>query len=252
MNRFSRTEMLFGEENMAKLRGAKIAVFGIGGVGGYTVEALARSGVGKIDLFDDDKICVTNINRQIHATSKTVGLYKVDAAKERILDINPDAEVGAYKVFYLPDNADETDLSKYDYVIDAIDTVAGKIALVTGAKEKNTPIISCMGAGNKIDPTAFEVADIYSTSVCPVARVMRRELRIRGVSELKVVYSKEEVIKPKTECGGCKMNCVCPPGTVRKCTERRQIPGSNAFVPAAAGLIMAGEVIKDLIFKNFS
>jgi len=247
MNRFSRTEMLFGKSGMEKLYSARVAVFGIGGVGGYAVEALARSGVGKIDLFDDDKICVTNINRQIHASGKTVGLYKADVMKERVLDINPDAEVGAFKLFFLPETAGEVNFSAYDYIVDAIDTISGKIALVLAAKENGVPIISCMGAGNKMNAAAFEVADIYSTSVCPLAKVMRHELRKRGIEALKAVYSKEIPVTPLGESAGCNINCVCPPGTVRKCVHRRQIPGSNAFVPGTAGLITAGEVIKDLI-----
>lgn len=247
MNQFSRTELLYGKENMEKLYGAKVIVFGIGGVGGYAVEALARSGVGRIDLVDDDKVCVTNINRQLHATRKSVGLYKVDIAKERIHDINPKAIVNTYKTFYLPDSAQEIDLSQYDYIIDAIDTVSGKIELVRSANECGVPIISSMGAGNKVNAAAFEVADIYKTSICPLAKVMRRELRKRGIKKLKVVYSKELPITPKEDMlTSCKTNCVCPPGTVRKCTSRRQIPGSNAFVPSVVGLIAAGEVIQDL------
>jgi len=247
MNRFSRTEMLFGKDGMDKLFGAKVAVFGIGGVGGYAVEALARSGIGELALFDDDKICVTNINRQLHATTATIGQYKVDAAKARILEINKDAVVNTHKLFYTPETSAQVDLSRYDYVIDAIDTVSGKIELAVRAEKAGVPIISAMGAGNKLDASALEVADIYETSVCPLAKVMRHELRKRGVKKLKVVYSKEEPITPIGESAGCKYNCVCPPGTLRTCTRRRQIPGSNAFVPAAAGLIIAGEVVKDLI-----
>ena len=247
INQFSRTELLLGGEGMSKLFAAKVAVFGVGGVGGFAVEALARSGVGRIDLFDDDKICLTNLNRQLHATRKTVGLYKVDAAKERILEINPDAVVHAHKVFYMPDTSPEIDLSAYDYIIDAIDTVTGKIELVVRAGACGVPIISSMGAGNKMDASALEVADIYKTSVCPLARVMRQELRKRGIPKLKVVYSKEEAIQPQEDAhAGCKTGCICPPGTARKCTHRRQIPGSNAFVPSTAGLIIAGEVIRDL------
>jgi len=247
INQFSRTELIFGKDGMAKLFAAKTAVFGIGGVGGYAVEALARSGVGEMDLFDDDKVCLTNINRQIHATRKSVGLYKVDVAKERILEINPDATINTYKIFYLPDTSAQVDLSQYDYVIDAIDTVSGKIELAVRANECGVPIISSMGAGNKVDATAFEVADIYDTSVCPLAKVIRYELRRRRIAKLKVVYSKELVTSLKEDMlMSCKANCVCPPGTVRKCTQRRQIPGSNAFVPSVAGLIIAGEVVKDL------
>lgn len=247
LNRFSRSELLFGKEAMDKLKNSRVAVFGIGGVGGYTVEALARSGVGTLDLIDDDKVCLTNINRQIIATRKTVGKYKVDVMKERILDINPDAVVNTYQCFYTPETADQFDFLVYDYVVDAIDTVSGKIELVLRSQEKNVPIISCMGAGNKLDPTMFEVADIYKTSVCPLAKVMRKELKDRGVKKLKVVYSKELVKKPQEDMAvSCRSNCICPPGTVRKCTAKRQIPGSNAFVPSVAGLIIAGEVIKDL------
>ena len=247
LGQFSRTELIFGKEAMEKLASSRVAVFGIGGVGGFTVEALVRSGVGAVDLIDDDKVCLTNINRQIYATRKTVGQYKVDVAKERILDINPDADVRIYKTFFTPETADGFDFSEYDYVVDAIDTVTGKIELVLKAKAANTPIICSMGAGNKLDPTAFEVADIYKTSVCPLARVMRYELRKRGVDSLKVVYSKEKPIPPVEDMAiSCKTNCICPPGTARKCTQRNQVPGSNAFVPSTAGLIIAGEVIKDL------
>lgn len=247
LNQFSRTELLLGKDGMERLANARVAVFGIGGVGGYVVEALARSGVGTLDLIDDDKVCLTNINRQIFATRKTVGKYKVDVAKERILDINPDAKVNIYKNFYLPDTAEQFDFSQYDYVVDAIDTVSGKLQLVEQAEASGTPIISSMGAGNKMDPTAFEVADIYKTSVCPLAKVMRRELKKRGIKKLKVVYSKEKPLVPIDDMAiSCKTNCICPPGTVRKCTQRRQVPGSNAFVPSVVGLIIAGEVVKDL------
>jgi tRNA A37 threonylcarbamoyladenosine dehydratase len=232
---------------MSRLRASRVAVFGVGGVGGYTVEALARSGVGRMDLFDDDKICLTNINRQIHATEKSVGRYKVDVAEERIREINPDAQVCTYKMFYVPDTSAKVDLSRYDYVVDAIDTVSGKIELVAKADAHSVRIISSMGAGNKVNAAALEVADIYDTSVCPLAGVMRRELRRRGIQKLKVVYSKEPVAILKADMfAACRENCVCPPGTARKCTQRRQIPGSNAFVPAAAGLIIAGEVVKEL------
>ena len=232
---------------MEKLSACRVAVFGIGGVGGFTVEALARSGVGAIDLIDDDKVCLTNINRQIIATRKTVGRYKVDVAEERILEINPDVKVTKFKTFYTPETADRFDFTQYDYVVDAIDTVTGKIALVVNAKEAGTPIISSMGAGNKLDPTAFEVTDIYKTSVCPLAKVMRRELKNRGIRKLKVVYSKEPAMTPiESDENSCKHHCICPPDTKRKCTIRRQVPGSNAFVPSVVGLIIAGEVIKDL------
>ena len=250
LNQFSRTELLLGHDNMEKLKNARVAVFGIGGVGGFTVEALARSGVGTLDLIDDDKVCLTNINRQIIATRKTIGQYKVDAAKERVLDINPDAVVNTYKTFFVPDTADEFDFASYDYVVDAIDTVTGKIMLVEAAQKAGTPIISSMGAGNKLDPTAFEVADIYKTSVCPLAKVMRRELKKRGIKKLKVVYSKEKALTPIDDTeNSCRSHCICPPVSARACTQRRQVPGSTAFVPSVVGLIIAGEVIKDLTVR---
>ena len=248
LNQFSRTQLLIGADGMEKLQHARVAVFGIGGVGGYAVEALARSGIGTLDLIDDDRVCLTNLNRQIHATRKTIGKYKADVAKERILEINARAVVNTHKIFYLPETAGQFDFMQYDYVIDAIDTVTGKIELVCQAQEAGTPIISSMGAGNKMDPTAFEVADIYETSVCPLAKAMRRELRKRGIPSLKVVYSKEKPLTPiEDEEISCREHCICPPGTERTCTVRRQIPGSNAFVPSVAGLIIAGEVVKDLI-----
>lgn len=247
LNQFSRTQLLFGPEAMEKLRHSRIAVFGIGGIGGYAVEALARSGVGTLDLIDDDRVCLTNLNRQLHATRRTVGQYKVDAAKDRVADINPDCLVNTYKTFYMPDTKDQFDFSAYDYVIDAIDTVTGKLVLVEAAKAANTPVICSMGAGNKTDPTAFRVADIYETSVCPLARVMRTECRRRGIQHLKVVYSTEPPIRPLEDPTiSCRRHCICPPGT-RKCTVRRDIPGSTAFVPSVVGLIIAGEVVKDLI-----
>lgn len=248
LNQFSRTELLLGKDGIEKLASSRVAIFGIGGVGGYTVEALARSGVGTFDLIDDDKICITNINRQIYALRSTVGKYKVDVAKDRILDINPNAVVNTYKTFYTPETADEFDFSQYDYVVDAIDTVVGKLKIVEKAKEAKIPVISSMGAGNKMNPALFEVTDIFKTSVCPLAKVMRQELKKRKIRKLKVVYSKEIPIKPNDDIEiSCKKHCVCPPGTVRKCTARRQIPGSNAFVPSVVGLIIAGEVVKDLI-----
>lgn len=247
LNQFSRTQLLFGSEGMERLYRARVAVFGIGGVGGYTVEALARSGVGELDLIDDDRVCLTNVNRQIFATRKTVGQYKVDVAEQRILEINPKAVVHKFKTFYAPQTADRFDFSQYDYVVDAIDTVTGKLELVLQAQRAGVPIISSMGAGNKVDPTAFEVADIYETSVCPLARVMRRELKKRGVQKLKVVYSKEPPLTPIDDMTiSCRTHCICPPGTARKCTQRRQVPGSNAFVPSVVGLIIAGEVVKDI------
>lgn len=247
-NQFSRTQLLLGESAINKLCQAHVAVFGIGGVGGYVVEALARSGVGIFDLVDDDKVCLTNINRQIIATMNTIGQYKVDVMKERILSINPKAIVHIHKCFFLPENAKQFDFSQYSYVVDAVDTVTAKLEIILQAKNDNIPVISCMGAGNKLDPTRFEVADIYDTTICPLAKVMRRELRKRDISSLKVVYSKEEPISAiQDETISCKTNCVCPPGTKRKCDTRRAIPGSVSFVPSVAGLIMAGEVIKDLI-----
>jgi tRNA A37 threonylcarbamoyladenosine dehydratase len=247
LNQFSRTQLLLGEEGMNRLFQARVAVFGIGGVGGYTVEALARSGVGTLDLIDDDRVCLTNLNRQLHSTRKTLGKYKVDVAEQRILEINPDATVHTYKTFYTPQTADQFDFSQYDYVVDAIDTVTGKLELVEQAYRTGTPIISSMGAGNKLDPTAFEVADIYETSICPLARIMRRELKKRGIPSLKVVYSKEPAMTPIDDMAiSCRTHCICPPGTARKCTQRRQVPGSNAFVPSVVGLILAGEVVKDL------
>lgn len=247
LNQFSRTELLFGKEAMQKLASARVAVFGIGGVGGFTVEALARSGVGAIDLIDDDEVCLTNINRQIIALRSTVGKYKVDVAEERLKGINPDIKINTYKTFYTPETADLFDFTQYDYVVDAIDTVTGKIELAVNAQKSGTPIISSMGAGNKLNPEKFEVADIYETSVCPLARVMRRELKSRGIKRLKVVYSKEKALTPIDDMAiSCKENCICPPGTQRKCTARRQVPGSTAFVPSVAGLIIAGEVIKDI------
>jgi tRNA A37 threonylcarbamoyladenosine dehydratase len=247
LDQFSRTQLLLGKDGMDHLFQARVAVFGIGGVGGYTVEALARSGVGTLDLIDDDKVCLTNLNRQLHATRKTVGQYKVDVAEQRVLEINPNAVVHTYKTFYTPQTADQFDFAQYDYVVDAIDTVTGKLELIVRANEAGVPIISSMGAGNKLDPTAFEVADIYETSVCPLARVVRKELKKRGIPKLKVVYSKEPAMTPIEDMAiSCRTHCICPPGTARKCTQRRQVPGSNAFVPSVVGLIIAGEVIKDL------
>ena len=244
-----RTEMLLGREAMEKLKNSHVAVFGIGGVGGYAVEALARSGIGALDLIDDDKVCLTNVNRQLYATRSTVGRYKVEVAEERIRDINPDCRVRAWKTFYMPDTQDQFDFTEYDYIVDAIDTVKGKLTLVEAAKAAGTPIISCMGAGNKTDPTAFRVADIYKTSVCPLARVMRTECRKRRIRHLKVVYSTEIPVRPLEDPAiSCRNHCICPPDT-RKCTVRRDIPGSTAFVPSVAGLILAGEVVKDLLKK---
>lgn len=247
LTQFSRTELLLGKEAMEQLSKARVAVFGVGGVGGYACEALVRSGIGAFDLIDDDKVCLTNLNRQIIATRKTVGKYKTDVMKERMLEINPDVDVAIHKCFFLPENADEFPFEEYDYIIDAVDTVTAKIELVMKAQEKNVPIISSMGAGNKLDASMFQVADIYKTKVCPLAKVMRRELKKRGVKKLKVVYSEEKPTRPIEDMAiSCCTNCICPPGAKHKCTERRDIPGSVAFVPSVAGLIIAGEVIKDL------
>ena len=247
LNQFSRTELIIGKDAIDKLKHAKVAVFGIGGVGSFVVEGLARSGVGNFILVDDDKVCLTNLNRQIIATRKTIGKLKVDVAKERILEINPDANVETFQEFFMPKSQDFLDDS-VDYIVDSVDTVTAKIELVLRAKAKKIPIISCMGTGNKLDPTRFEVTDIYKTSVCPLAKVMRKELKTRGIEKLKVVYSKEEPIRPDDRSeSSCKTNCICPPGTKRKCTIRNQVPGSISFVPSVAGLIVAGEVIKDII-----
>ena len=231
---FIRTAMLLGADALPKLQAARVAVFGIGGVGGYTVEALARSGIGHIDLIDSDTVSRSNINRQILATHRTVGMPKVEAAKERILDINPDCDVTTHRVFYTPETADRFDFTKYDYIVDAIDTVTGKLALVERAHAAGTPIICCMGTGNKLDASAFRVEDISKTSMCPLARIMRKELGKRGIKHLKVVYSQEEALSPT----GWEEEAAA--------LGKRQIPGSTAFVPGAAGLLLAGQVIRDL------
>ena len=235
---FTRTELLYGKESTEIFKRSRVAVFGIGGVGGYTAEALARCGIGTLDLIDSDKVVESNLNRQIIALHSTIGMYKVDAAKQRINDINPDCTVNTYKTFYLPETADEFDFTQYDYVVDAIDTVTGKIGLITQAKSCGTPIISAMGAGNKLDPSRFEVADIYSTSVCPLAKVMRKELRVRGIESLKVVYSKEVPLTP------------LPSAETDPASSRRQTPGSTPFTPSVAGLMIASEVINDIFKKN--
>ena len=251
LNQFSRTQLLLGKDNMDRLAEAKVAIFGIGGVGGYVAEALARSGVGSFVLVDDDKVCLTNLNRQIIATRKTVGKYKAEVMRDRILEIKPDAEVEVRKCFYLPENADEFDFNEYSYVVDAVDTVTAKLEIIMRAKECGVPVISSMGAGNKLDPTKFQVADIYKTSMCPLAKVMRRELKKRGVKKLKVVYSTEKPTRPLDDMSvSCRTNCICPPGAAHKCTERRDIPGSVAFVPSVVGLIIAGEVVKDLTIQR--
>ena len=238
LNQFARTQLLLGEDAMKKLGNSRVAVFGIGGVGGYVCEALVRSGVGHFDLIDDDKVCLTNLNRQIIATRKTVGKYKAEVMKERMLDINPDVEVTVHKCFFLPENADEFPFEEYDYVVDAVDTVTAKIELVMKCQEKEVPIISSMGAGNKLDASAFRVADIYKTKMCPLAKVMRHELKKRGVKKLKVVYSTELPLTPVDELEG---ECYA------EAPKRRALPGSTAFTPSAAGLLLASEVVKDLI-----
>lgn len=241
-DQFIRTELLFGKEAMALLHNARVAIFGIGGVGGYTAEALARSGIGSLELIDSDTVCLSNLNRQIIATHDTIGRYKTEVMKERILSINPEANVTARNCFFLPENEQEFDFSEYSYVVDAVDTVTAKISIVMAAKRANVPVISSMGAGNKINPTEFEVADIYETSVCPLARVVRRELKKRGIQDLKVVYSKETPLMPSTVEGSeeeqAEEQALRP--------AKRMTPGSNAFVPSVAGLILASEVVKDL------
>lgn len=230
---------------MDKLAASRVAVFGVGGVGGYVVEALARSGIGALDLIDDDKVCLSNINRQIIATHKTIGQYKVDAAADRVSDISPECVVRTYKTFYLPETQDQFDFTQYDYIVDAIDTVTGKLAIIENADKAGVPVISSMGAGNKLDPSAFEVEDIYKTSVCPLAKVMRRECRKRGIKSLKVVYSKEEPIAPREEVVD-ESSDILQPGSERGGAKRRSTPGSTAFVPSVVGLIIAGEIINDL------
>ena len=235
VNQFARTELLIGKDGLEKLKNSTVAVFGIGGVGGYVVEALVRSGLGSIDLIDNDKVSLTNLNRQIIATHKTIGMQKVDAAEQRIKEINPDVNIKKYNLFFTPETADKIDFSKYDYVVDAIDTVVGKLKIIEQAKNADIPVISSMGAGNKMHPELFEVSDISKTSVCPLAKVIRQELKKRRIKRVKVVYSKENPIKPAN--------------SDEQAVDKRQIPGSNAFVPSVAGLIIAGEVIRDLLNK---
>ncbi|ETP73879.1 dinucleotide-utilizing enzyme possibly involved in molybdopterin or thiamin biosynthesis [Lachnospiraceae bacterium JC7] len=247
-DQFTRTRLLLGADSMEKLKNSRVAVFGIGGVGGFVCEALVRSGVGHFDLIDDDKVCLSNLNRQIIATRKTLGRYKTEVMKERMLDINPDVEVNIHNCFFLPENADKFPFEEYDYVVDAVDTVTAKIELVMKCKEKGVPIISSMGAGNKLDPSAFKVADIYKTNVCPLAKVMRHELKKRGVRKLKVVYSEEQAMKPMEEKSfNSGADNLCAPEAEPGSAKRRATPGSVAFVPSVAGLIIAGEVVKDLI-----
>ncbi|MCQ2499954.1 MAG: tRNA threonylcarbamoyladenosine dehydratase [Lachnospiraceae bacterium] len=266
---FCRTERIIGRDNLEKLKKARVAVFGVGGVGGYVVEALARSGVGKLDLIDSDEVCLSNINRQILALHSNIGRRKVDVAAERVRDINPDCQVQVYPIFYLPETKDQFDFTQYDYVVDAIDTVSGKIALVEQARDAGTPIICSMGAGNKMDPTAFRVADIYQTKVCPLARVMRQEMKKRGIKKLKVVYSEEKALSPcvyeegqpvmspeeeKAQETALKSAEDCAQTSDQKqdaanikAPAKRVTPGSISFVPSVAGLILAGEVVRDLI-----
>ena len=249
LNWLARTELLIGKDNINKLKDSTVAIFGCGGVGSYVAEGLVRSGVGNIVLIDSDMVDITNINRQLIADTTTIGMAKVEVAKKRLLNINPDLNINVFEEFY---NSSTNDflVKNYDYIVDAIDTVTSKILLVKKTKSKNIPIISSMGTGNKLDPTRFEVSDISKTSVCPLAKVMRKELRKRNVDSLKVIYSEEEPIKPDEtlECS-CKTNCICPPGTKRKCSKRNQVPGSISFVPSVAGLMLAGEVVKDIIKK---
>ncbi|MBQ8082323.1 MAG: tRNA threonylcarbamoyladenosine dehydratase [Clostridia bacterium] len=248
MNWYSRTQLLIGADGIETLRSKRVAIFGVGGVGGYTAEALARCGVGALDLFDDDRVCLTNLNRQVIALRSTVGRYKTEVMAERIRDINPKAEVTEHRLFYMPDTADQVDLACYDYVVDAVDTVTAKLLLITACKSLGVPVISAMGAGNKLDPTQLRVTDIADTTICPLARVMRRELRKRGVLHQKVVYSTEPAIKTiESDDTSCLTHCICPPGTTRKCSARRDIPGSISFVPSVMGLLIAAEVTRDLL-----
>ncbi|MDR1927319.1 MAG: tRNA threonylcarbamoyladenosine dehydratase [Oscillospiraceae bacterium] len=250
LNQFSRSELLLGRGGIEALGRVRVAVFGLGGVGAYAAEALVRTGVGAIELIDDDAVCLTNLNRQLTALRSTIGRQKTEVMRERLLDINPQCGVTAHNCFFDAATAPRFDFAAYDYVLDAIDTVSSKLLLAALCSACGTPLIACMGAGNKLDPSRFEVADIYETSVCPLARVMRRELRKRNIPALKVVYSKEEPLQPLEDGkNSCKYHCVCPPGVKRNCAVRRQVPGSVAFVPAAAGLVLAGEAIKDMITK---
>lgn len=247
-NQFSRTQLLMGKAAIDTLMGSRVAVFGVGGVGGYVVEALVRSGLGEIDLIDDDRVCLTNVNRQVIATLSTVGKHKVDVCEERIHDINRRCIVHKYQMFYLPEFADTIDISQFDYVVDCIDTVKAKLDLIKRCHDLKVPIISCMGAANKMDATSFKVTDINKTQMDPLAKVIRKKLRKMNIRKLKVVYSEEEPLRPIDDPNiSCRFHCICPNKDMRKCTDRRDIPASNAFVPAAAGLICGGEVIKDLI-----
>ena len=248
LNQFSRTELIIKKEGIEKLQNVKIAIFGLGGVGSFVVEGLVRVGVKNFVLIDDDKICLTNLNRQIIATRKTIGKYKVDVMKERILEINPDCNVVTHQEFFMPFSETNIITNDLSYVIDCVDTVTAKLEIITQCKDKNIPVISAMGTGNKLDPSKFEITDIYKTSVCPLAKAMRKELRKRNIKDLKVIYSKEEPIKiDEYSNSSCKTNCICPPGTKRKCTIKNQVPGSISFVPSVAGLMMAGDVVREII-----
>ena len=248
MHAFSRTEMIIGEQGIRRLAEAKVAIFGVGGVGSYVAEALVRAGVGNFVLVDDDTICLTNTNRQLHATRKTIGQPKVEAMRQRMLDINPAAVIETIQSFYLPEKAEQLIQDDYDYIVDALDTVTAKIDLAVQGKERSIPVISAMGAGNKLDPGGFKVADLAKTSVCPLAKVMRKELRKRGVEHLKVVYSEEKPIVPIcVETSDCSKHCICPPGSTKHCLERRSVPGSISFVPGVVGLLIAGAVVNDLL-----
>ena len=251
-DQYARTKLLIGRAAWDRLRGSRVAIFGIGGVGGHACEALARSGVGTLDIIDSDTVALSNLNRQIIATRDAVGRYKVDVMQERIHSIDPETVVNTYKCFFLPENAGDFPFEQYDYVVDAVDTVTAKIEIIMRAQGANVPVISSMGAGNHLDPTSFRVADIYKTTMCPLAKVMRRELKKRGVKKLKVVYSTEKPVRPSEDMSiSCRSHCICPPGAAHKCTERRDIPGSVSFVPSVVGLIIAGEVIKDLASVAF-
>lgn len=247
INQFSRTQLLYGKRAMDHLASCRVAIFGIGGVGGYVAEALARSGIGALDLIDHDRVSLTNINRQIIATHKTIGMYKVDVAEQLIADINPDCNVRTYKVFYLPETENQFHMKEYDYVVDAIDTVTGKLAIIQNAKNAGVPVISSMGAGNKRNPSLFKIADIYETSVCPLAKVMRKECRNRGIDSLKVVYSEEKPICPIQDRNENSTDSCTPLTEAEEIPAgKRSIPGSTAFVPSVAGLIIAGEIVNDL------
>lgn len=249
LHAFSRTEMLIGTEGLKRLEESTVAVFGVGGVGTYVIEGLIRSGLGRIVIVDDDDICLTNINRQLHATRKTVGKSKVEVMKDRILSINPKVQVTTYQELYNSESAERLLSDQYAYVVDAIDMVSSKLDLIERCKNRNIPVISSMGAGNKLNPAMFQVADIYDTSMCPLAKVMRKELRNRGIKDLKVVYSKEKPLKPINLESNCNNNCICT-NKDRTCVEKRQIPGSVAFVPSVVGLIIASEVVKDIALNN--